>query len=175
MKLFRSFSLLAAIAIASPLAAYASDGTISFSGSLNSSTCTVSSGTSGSFAVNLPSLATSVVTGTGKTGGATPFSISVTGCSGGATATTYFESGANLDAATGQLKNTGVAANVELQLQNADTTVINLSNPTGLQNVHPAAILSNQATSSFIAVYYATGATTAGTVNSSVTYSMVYN
>jgi major type 1 subunit fimbrin (pilin) len=179
MKVLRLSCLLsAAISLVAPLSSYASDGTISFSGTLNASTCTVSSGTSGSFAVPLPSVATSSVTGLGTTGGNTSFSIAITGCTGGSTATAFFEPGAYLDASTGHLKTAtgaGAAANVELQLQNSDTSAIDLSKPSGSQNVAAATISSNQATANFIAVYYATGVTTAGTVNSSVTYSMIYN
>lgn len=164
----------AALAVASFAAAHASDGTLTFSGSLTSSTCSVSAG-SANQTVTLPSLAASTLASAGDTAGAVQFQIAVTGCSGGtATATPYFESGANVTT-TGRLANTGNAGNVEIQLLNASLGVMDLKgvNPSA-QSSTAAAVSGGSATATFVAKYYATGAASAGSVASSVTYSMVY-
>ena len=168
-----ALSLISAAAL--PLVSHASDGTITFAGQLNSTTCTVSSGTSGSFTVTLPTLATTELAASGAVGGSTAFSIAVSGCTTNTTATAYFESGPNVDTASGRLKNTGTATNVQLQLLTSSGSVINTTAASGSQNVTGATIASGSATGNFAAQYYATGATAAGTVASSITYSMIYN
>jgi len=166
---------IAAAAVLLAQGAQASDGTISFTGALQAATCTITGG--GNQTVTLPTLATSTLAAAGATGGDTFFNIAVTGCTGGlTTATAYFEAGANVDSVTGRLKNTGAAANVQIQVLNGSGSVVNLAGATTVaQSTTAASLTSNAGTQSFIARYYATGATTAGAVTSSVTYSMVYN
>lgn len=173
MKL-HTLALAAAAALLSQ-AALASDGTITFTGALQNATCTITGG--GNQTVTLPTLATSVLNSAGQTAGDTYFNISVTGCSAGLTgANAYFEAGGNIDTTTGRLKNTGAAGNVQLQLLNGNGTVINLAGvTTAAQNTTATTLVSNAGTQTFIARYYATGATSAGSVASSVTYSMVHN
>jgi major type 1 subunit fimbrin (pilin) len=109
----------------------------------------------------------------GATAGDTLFNISLTGCSA-TTATAYFEAGANTDASTGRLKTN--ATNLQIQLLNASGSAINVAGAsTAAQATSAVNVSSGSGTQSFIARYYATGATSAGAVTSSVTYSMVYN
>ena len=166
---------IAAAAILVAQGAQASDGTITFNGQLTNATCTITGG--GNQTVTLPTLSTATLASTGNTAGDTLFDIKLTGCSAGvATATAYFEAGANTDAVTGRLKSTGTASNVQIQLLNSNGSLVNVAAPSVAgQGTQAATITSNAGTQSFIARYYATGATTAGTVASSVTYSMVYN
>lgn len=165
---------IAAVAALSQ-AAQASDGTITFNGALQNATCTITGG--GNQTVTLPTLSTASLASAGTTAGDTLFNIAVTGCTAGLTsANAYFEAGGNIDTATGRLKNTGAATNVQIQLLNGNGSVVNLAGSTSAaQSTVAAALTSGAGTQSFIARYYATGATTAGSVASSVTYSMVYN
>jgi major type 1 subunit fimbrin (pilin) len=170
----RKIAFASAALVASHLA-QASDGTITFTGALQSATCTITGG--GNQTVALPTLSTSSLSSTGSTAGDTSFSISVTGCTAGlTTASAYFESGINVNATTGRLKNGGAAGNVELQLLNGSGTTINLAGvTTAAQGATAANLNSSAGAQTFIARYYATGATTPGSVSSSVTYSLVYN
>lgn len=169
-----------ALAIAAsllPLVTHASDGTVAFSGELKAETCTITGPSS--FTVNLPTVPASSLANMWDIAGNTQFSISVTGCSVGLTgANVYFEHGANVLSAHGTLKNNGTAANVELGLYSvASNEVIDLAPPgtftqyTQLTNN----LSSNAARLDFIVAYVANGVVTPGTVQSSVTYSMVYN
>lgn len=174
MKIRTLATIAAAIALAQ--GAHASDGTITFNGALTASTCTITGG--GNQTVTLPTLSTAMLATAGATAGGTAFSISVTACTAGlTTAKAYFEAGVNTDLATGRLKSTGAAANVQIQVLNGDTgAVMNLAAPSVAAQGGPAGGLTAGAgTENYIAQYYATGATTAGPVTSSVTYSMVYN
>lgn len=170
----RTLAIAATAAAGLCQGAQASDGTITFNGALQTTTCTITGG--GNQTVTLPTLATSALPSAGTTAGGTGFSIAVTGCSSGTTATAYFEAGANTNMTTGRLVNTGAAGNVEIQVLNASGTVVNLAGSSvAAQGATAANISGGAATENFIARYYATGATTAGAVTSSVTYSMIYN
>jgi type 1 fimbria pilin len=78
------------------------------------------------------------------------------------------------------LKNTassGAATNVELSLFTTSGQPIDLAPPTGLGQYQPftSNLTANAGRLDFIAAYMANGTATPGTVQSSVTYSMVYN
>lgn len=173
----QTLGLAAALAMAVS-SAQASDGTINFAGQLQTSTCAVSAA-SANQTVTLPTLATTNLTTAGQTGGATTFSIAVAGCPTGVgaptTFTTYFETNSNVDLTNGNLKSTGTATGVQLRLSNAGGGAIRLDKPTGSQNVTQATLSAGAGTANYFAEYYATGATSAGTVASSITYSMIYN
>lgn len=174
-----SLSALGAASLAFILpAAHATDGTINFAGQLQTSTCAVSAA-SANQTVTLPTLATTNLNAANLTAGSTAFAVSVSGCPVGAgaptTFTTYFEANSNVDLVTGRLKNTGTASNVQLRLSNATGGTIDLSKPTGSQNVTATTLSAGAGTANFFAEYFATGAASAGTVASNITYSMVYN
>jgi major type 1 subunit fimbrin (pilin) len=175
MKKIHILGVAISAAMCVPMAAQASDGTITFTGVLNTTTCTVTTGTNGSFGVVLPTLATSTLAAAGVTAGTTAFSISVGSCAGPGSFTTFFESGASTDP-TGRLNSTGVATNVQLQLLNSDNSIINAAAAPGAQGVIAAPITGTPGvgTARFAVRYYATGVTTAGSVGSAVTYSMSY-
>lgn len=179
MKKLHLLALAISTVLCVPLAAQASDGTITFKGLLNTSTCTVTAPATGSFLVTLPTLPASTLSANGKTAGDTGFSITVAGCAAGTSSfTPFFESGATTDAASGRLNLTvaSTATNVQLQLLNFDSTPINVANAAASQGVIPTAFISGAttATGRYIVRYYATGAAGAGSVNSSLTYSMTY-
>lgn len=166
--------LLFAFAVFVPLMAQASDGTITIAGTVTTATCTITA--PASFTVTLPTMSTAQLGAAGVTAGNTNFSVAVTGCTGSpATATMYFEAGANVNTVNGRLNNTGSAANVQIQLLNASGVVVDLSKAAGAQNATAASIVSNAATMSYTARYYATAAAGVGTVASTITYSVIYN
>ncbi len=169
-------SLAAACGALAP-AALAADGTITINGKVLSSTCTVSNATAGNVAVTLPDVVYSTFSGSGSVAGLTPFSLNLTGCptapSGVVVAAQF--SGSNIDASTGALKNGSGTSNVEVQLTNSAGTAINLStNPTP---VNAAISSTGAATLGYQAQYFqpSTTAITAGTVNTSVDFTLTYN
>lgn len=173
-------SILASLAVASvlPLSAYAVDGNLNIEGSVTASTCKINAGTSPVVVdVHLPTVSTAALPSNASTAGRTGFSIALTNCSAAVTkAQTYFESGPTVNAASNNLRlsGSGAAANVELQLLNADASKIMLGNPYATQNSQQVNVTSGAATLNYFAEYYATGAAGAGTANSSVAFSMVY-
>jgi major type 1 subunit fimbrin (pilin) len=182
---------ISAFAVGATLAALsghalASDGTITFTGSVDASTCTVvTTGTGGSFTVALPQVSSGTLAAVGKTAGDTAFTIKLTGCSDIAgNVSTNFEAGTATDLSTGRLNNTtlaGGATNVQIQLLNATNgSPIVVGSPGASQNSQSVALTSDGATPptgiatlNYFARYYATGASTAGSVSSLVTYSMI--
>jgi len=171
-----------------PVAAQASDGTITFKGKLVSTTCTISvNGGSNSATVSLPTVATTALTSAGQIAGGTRFSIVLSACSkqtGSAVA--YFEPGDGVNSADNNLRNTETttpAGNVEVQLTNLTGTPIKIgdkasqeamSTGTPPTPLNGATIVNGAATLSYVASYYATGQSTTGAVTASVTYSIDY-
>jgi major type 1 subunit fimbrin (pilin) len=180
----KSVIAIAAIATAAlGQAAYAADGTVNFVGKLEAQTCTIDVNgtvTPAIATVTLPTVSTGLLAAAGQTTGQTGFIIGLKNCVGpAASAAAFFESGATVDLASGNLKTAtgaGAADNVQLQLVDASTgTAIqagNVSQHAGTTQVTLDA--SGNANLPYAVQYFATGATTAGTVNSSVTYSINY-
>lgn len=177
-----SFALLTAI-VAAP-AAMAADGTITFNGTVSATTCSIAAGGgatgSNNMTVTLPTVSAAALNATGSTAGRTPFSIVLTGCSGSSTqVSTFFENGTLVDQATGQLAlSTGsTAQNVEVALLNNSQDAIVVGAPTlSGQKSQTVALNSGGSTAlNYFAEYIATGgAATPGTVNTTVSYSLVY-
>jgi len=171
-------SLVAAGILATASAsAVASDGTITFTGNVESQTCTVSvNGGDSSATVTLPTVASSVLATEGETAGSTAFTISLTACtdtSGSVYA--YFEQGANVDTTTGKLTNTGTATNVQVQLKDSVSNILNIGSDDQTTSPTTSGLSTDGSTTlSYSAEYYATGAATSGTVSTSVTYSISY-
>jgi major type 1 subunit fimbrin (pilin) len=170
-------------ALALPGLAQASDGTITFEGALVSSTCTVKlNGLAASGTVTLPTVATTALPLAGNTAGATRFTLEINDCTAvtGLTENTvnaFFESGAGVDPATGNLLNTGTATNVVVQLfpENNLTTQIK-PGETSQAEATDILLSATSGTLNYIAQYYATAdSPAAGTFISTVTYSLVYN
>ena len=162
--------------LASAGTAHASDGTITFSGAVTGSTCTVKlNGGSASGTVTLPTVSTSALPSTGSTAGSTPFTLDVSNCTftGTTAGTAYFEAGANVNATTGRLANTGGAGNVELQLYLGSNYASKVA--AGQSNQNAATPLTGDGQLRYGVEYYATGAATAGSVASTVTYSLIYS
>lgn len=171
-------ALVIAMSLSASMVAAASVGTVTFNGNINSNTCAVkiNNGTADA-TVTLPTVSSSVLAAAGQTAGATNFSMDLSGCSTGIGAATavraYFESGANVNAANGNLKNNGTATNVEVQLLDNAGTVLKAGDNS--QRSNPGTALTAGAASLvYSAQYVATAAAGAGTVDTSVTYSIDY-
>jgi major type 1 subunit fimbrin (pilin) len=168
----------AANAVTSP------SGTINFNGRVVANSCVITvtggsasaAGGAASGAVTLPTVYTTDFSGAGSVTGSTPFTVSLTGCDPSFTsAQTLWNAGSNLSASGGRLKN-GAGSNVDVQLLNASNVAMDLSKGTATaQNSPSVGFTSGSATLSYSAQYYATAAaTTAGAVNTSVQFTMVY-
>lgn len=156
------------------------DGTITITGKVIAQTCTVNSNGSGTAnaTVALPSVLTTNLATTGAVAGKTPFSIVIAGCDAALTTAQAFWSGANIDASTGNLKNaTGAGnSNVQVQMLNASNAVMPLNGATAAaQNSQVVNLASGGATLNYAAQYVAaSAAATAGAVNTSVAFTVIY-
>lgn len=174
---------LAAVATCSALAprsASAVDGTITITGKVVSSTCTINNAANpASIAVTLPTVSVSSLNTVGSVAGRTPFNIALSGCDKtAAKASAYFEPGPNIST-IGNLKNSpaaGSAVGVEVQLLNSDASTIKLGaqGDAAAQNSAAVTLASNAGTLSYYAQYYAAAAVTAGAVSTNVQFTMQY-
>lgn len=170
-------SLLLAGATMASQAAFAANGTITFTGNVTAQTCTINGTGSNNFTVTLPTVSASTLATSGQTAGRTPFSIVLTACSpASGKVHAYFEPGSTVDPATGNLVlAAGGATNVQIGLLNNDLTAIKLGAADASQNSKSVDVsAAGGATLPFQAQYIATGVATAGAANSSVMYTLVY-
>ncbi|PVZ79533.1 fimbrial protein [Serratia sp. S1B] len=171
---------LAAVLGSINLAQAASTGTITFNGELTANTCDVIvDGQAADATVVLPTVGTNQLTTAGQTAGRTNFNMALSNCSGTlTTASAFFEAGPSVDLVTGHLNNTtGSATGVALQLRDgssASQAVIKVGDASQVQNTIYKDISSGSTTLSYEVEYYANAPTTAGTVVSSVVYSIQY-
>lgn len=174
------------LAMAPATLAAVPDGTITFSGSVTASTCTVKGPTSAgsnNFTVTLPTVSANSLTanGTGAyASSATPFTMTLSACPAGAKVGAQFYSAANADTLTGNgtLKGTGVTG-VDVQLLDSGSTPVTIGTtaPTGNANVtDQTTVASGGATLAYSAQYYATSAYAGagGTVSTTVNYVINY-
>ncbi|EUC18405.1 major type 1 subunit fimbrin (pilin) [Burkholderia sp. YR290] len=192
-KHFRSISMqkrilsTAAIGLMAFLstAAHAADGTITITGSVTDTTCSINStasGTAADVAVVLPTVQAGSLAAAGATAGMSNLGdirLMLSGCSGAATkAVARFENGPTVDQSSGYLTNQASASpaqNVQVRLLNANTQPINIL--TGGNNTlatNGATITGGAATLNYFAQYYATGKAQPGNVNTSIQYTMQY-
>lgn len=174
----RIFAVL--LAAAATQSAFASDGTINFNGELVASTCTVNvNGTVGPTAatVTLPKVSAAQLKTAGAVAGQTGFNVTLSACTGTSTkAAAFFEAGAGVDPLTQNLKVSGGATNVQLQL--VDATNGNVIKAGDFSQATLTTKVTKNATGNTIlpyaVQYISTGVATAGLVNSTVTYSITY-
>ncbi|MGI3022846.1 fimbrial protein [Vibrio alginolyticus] len=156
----------------------ASTGTITFVGEVTDTTCDVAvEGGSADSTVTMPTVSSSNLANVGDTAGRVEFDITLSSCSSAAQgAYAFFESGANVDSSTGRLTNTGSATNVDLQILDVANayTPIKVGNTLQHSDSVATAISGDTARLNYAVEYYASGASTAGDVNSSVTYTISY-
>lgn len=164
----------------------ANDGTITFTGSIADTTCEISGGDETNpnqgtnFSVHLPPVSLTALSGSGKYAGDTRFYINLSGenCQNNKVANVVFEraQSSQVDSTTGYLKNhvhTGAATNVQVRILNQDKTPLNLN----LLNAEhqPVSIAGNTAQFKYWGQYASVnGASTAGTVETEVIYSITY-
>ena len=178
-------------ALLGPVAAFAAgefgQGTITFTGSIIEAPCSISAADS-ALNIDLGQISRKDLVGAGKFSASVPITIHLTGCSfetdTGASANANGKlskvgvsfAGTTSDAAKGMLTNTGNAANVAVQILGKDNaTAVNF-------NTAPTSATAQQLTAgntnvlNFFARLASTAATgvTAGTVSSSVTYTLTY-
>lgn len=176
-KTFKWMAALAAI-VGPAGVAQASDGTISFSGSVVNASCTVKVNNSAASAtVNLPTVSQATLGANGEVAGATRFTVNLSGCTTGRTVNVYFEAGSTVDPITGNLINGGTAGNVQVQLLTNSGSAISVGSSSQATSTGVTTTASPSVTGgvlNYSAQYYATGASTAGSVTTSVTYSLTY-
>lgn len=168
--------ILAASALAlGSVAAHAADGTVTINGKVTDQTCKVSAN-SKDITVTLPTVGVGSLATAGTTAGRTPFTINLENCKAGQVSA-FFETGGNVDAASGRLNNTGGASNVQVQLLSDSSVVIPVLANAAQAPVTTKATVAKDADSAalnYYAEYYATGAATAGNVATSVKYTINY-
>jgi major type 1 subunit fimbrin (pilin) len=161
--------------------ANAADGTINFNGELVNQTCTIAVDGVVSPAiatVTLPTISTGLLTAAGQSEGRTGFNIQLSNCVGTATtAAAFFNAGSTVDPVSGNLNNmTGTATNVQLQLVDQQGGAVIKAGSTGqiTSTTRNTIDGTGAANMPYAVQYFATGATTPGTVVSSVTYNVDY-
>ncbi|WP_168791901.1 fimbrial protein [Paraburkholderia aromaticivorans] len=165
--------------------AHAADGTITFTGSISDTTCSINGVTSGNpadIAVTLPPVPAGALASAGATAGTTnagAIQMQLTGCSGAATkAIARFENGSTVDQSNGYLANQSMVApaqNVEIRLLNTNMQPINILTESNNDiSANGAPITAGNATVKYFAQYFATGKAAAGSVSSSIQYTMQY-
>ncbi|MDS7928283.1 fimbrial protein [Acinetobacter sp. V102_4] len=177
----KKLALITALSIVGITNAQAEDGTITINGSVTDATCKISTPAGTHFNVTLPTVSKQTLFNVGSTAGRTPFQINLENCSEGKVAT-YFEPGPTVDFNSGRLlnQNTAGAQNVDIQLLGSNNQVIPVlaaavaegaaqTNSQWVDVVEGGSVDLN-----YYAEYYATGAATAGEVNTSVQYTIIY-
>ncbi|WP_380182583.1 fimbrial protein [Kalamiella sp. sgz302252] len=171
-----AISTLSAVAVLAALntnALAADTGIVNFTGDIISPTCAVVPA-DGTYNVPLPAVSVALLSSAGDTTDNIGFTISLTECN---TATNnvyaFFEAGPNVNA-DGKLTNNGSAGNVAVELVDANGNVINVGSEEQAANPATVAVSDGSASLSYSARYIATGAATAGSIDTSVTYSIAY-
>ncbi|HCI6023026.1 TPA: type 1 fimbrial protein [Klebsiella quasipneumoniae subsp. quasipneumoniae] len=169
--------------------ATANGGTINFTGKVTDVTCTVKlNGGTNSGTVALPPVSTASLAKAGDIAGTTAFTVSLDNCksagatiNAGKTAAVFFEAGADVDSATGLLLNhkSGGADKVALELVDNSNVSHNaiIAGDAAQQSKNTKINIDPQGSTilPYAVRYHATGVATAGDVESSVVYSVMYN
>ncbi|UTO18231.1 type 1 fimbrial protein [Acinetobacter sp. Z1] len=175
----KKLALIATLSVVGIANAQAADGTITINGLVTDKTCDISNPTGKDIIVTLPTVSKQTLANAGDVAGRTPFQINLKNCSEGKVAT-YFEPGATVDFNTGRLLNQNAAGakNVNVQLLGSNNLFIPVraAGSNGAQENSQWADVTATGTAdlNYYAEYYATGASTAGQVNTSVQYTIIY-
>lgn len=182
MKKALTVTTFIAASLVTSMGAFASDGTITITGTVTDSACQVDvNGGVADATVTLPTVSTSSLAADGDVAGATPIVMSLSGCPATGHVRAYFET-QNVDVATGYLVNnakTGAAANVQVQVLNAiDGSAIDLRdnlNNNFVDFVDDGDGTTGSATLNYAAQYVAVnGAASAGGVETALVYTLDY-
>ncbi|HEF5874735.1 TPA: type 1 fimbrial protein [Burkholderia cenocepacia] len=171
-------SIATAVMAFAPLAAHAYDGTVTFSGALTGASCEIKvNGANNNGTVQLPTVGAGQLAAKGKTSGATNFKIQLSKCqNAGQTVRAFFEAGPNVDNTDGTLINraaSNAAKNVAVQLLDTQGNPLKAGDD-GQRAVAPVALKDGAADLIYSAQYIAQDKTEAGSVSTSVTYSIDY-
>ncbi|ENX22183.1 hypothetical protein F892_01424 [Acinetobacter vivianii] len=175
----KKLALIAALSVVGIAQAQAADGTITINGLVTDKTCDIITPAGKDFTVALPTVSKQTLANSGDVAGRTPFQINLANCSEGKVAT-YFEPGATVDFNTGRLLNQAAsgAKNVDVQLLGSNNQVIPVlaagSNGAQENSQWVDVVEGGAADLNYYAEYYATGASTAGEVTTSVQYTIIY-
>lgn len=175
LKAITSALLIAGLAAPS---AFASTGTITFTGSITNVTCTVDGGAPGNgpdFTVNIGAVNAADFANVGDTSGNTGYRIYIgkageTTCTDGTKVWASYDTGSTVDPVTGALKTAGAATGVQIRLFDKNGKPIDIWSDTqdGVKEI----VADNQAVLAYSASYQRTGNINAGAANSSVTYTV---
>jgi major type 1 subunit fimbrin (pilin) len=177
-----AMSLIAVSTALACVTAYATPasngGVVTINGELVANTCDVTgNGQGNNFTVTLPTVSASTLSEAGSSSGRTGFPIALTNCTPATgNVHTFWEYGANT-LSDGNLKSNGTATSVEVRLYdyNGSEKVLDVSKADGAQGSQNVAISSGNANLQYAAEYFSpAGGAGAGTVTTTVTYSIVY-
>lgn len=178
MKKFM-LTAMAGMAIVGASGAFAADGTITITGQVVDASCDVSvNGNVGDATVVLPSVSKIALANAGDVSGSTPVSLSLSGCPAAGSVRAYFEA-QNVDQATGNLKNNASgtpATNVQVQVTDSSGAEIDLRDNTNNNFVDFTDDGDGNGTANldYAVQYVATGAATAGAIDTALVYSLDY-
>lgn len=159
--------------------AHASDGSITFTGSITTQTCTINgsaAGTPNNQTVTLPTVSQSALASAGAYAGRTPFKLTLTNCSG-TKARTLFELGNTVDTASGALINQDSSgSDAQVAILSDSFNMIDLSTNNNSQTIDlQGEDGAKTGTLQYYAQYYAKAPVTkGGAVQTSVQFSMYY-
>ncbi len=175
----KKIALLAAITITGISAANAADGTININGLVTDKTCDIVTPQGKDLTVTLPTVSKQTLAKAGDVAGRTPFTINLANCSEGKVAT-YFEPGTTVDFTSGRLNNQDIAGakNVQVQLlgsNNKFVPVLAADKSAAQTNSQWVDVADTGSVDlNYYAEYFATGASSAGKVTTSVQYTIIY-
>lgn len=167
------------------LPAFAADGTITLTGEITGTTCSISGGAGAApgagpdFAIALHKVQASALKAAGQTAGVKPFFIQVGSCPKDTVVAVLFESSSPaINPATGNLVNQAPATPepakfVEVQIVDGVTNQP-LDLRLGLSSSTATVPDGGAVTLPFAAQYFATGAATAGQISTQVLYSVTF-
>ena len=182
-KRLLSAALIAGLGMAFVPGANAADGTITITGKIMSQSCSVKiNGGAASDTVILPAIAKDAFAADGDTAGDTKFTIDLSGCDtqfSSLNAAAVFDATGHVDATTHNLlTDAGVGAATGIQIQLTDdlgTSPIDLTGTDAASQNSPSVdVHSGTGTLKYQARYYSKGVVGAGTVNTTVAYTIAY-
>lgn len=167
------FALVLALGLASGSAFAASSGTITIKGQVMDQTCTIVGAADQT--VTLATVAKADLAALGEEAAKQSFTIQLENCAAGDVFAFFSADTASLiDPATNTLVNQGGATNVNVALYEENGNQIRLGDSTYIYADTKTVAVDGTATLMYSAGYYATGASTAGTVSAVANYTISY-
>ena len=148
--------------------------TITFQGTIDSNTCAVNVGGTASPTITLPTVGVASLDSVGKTAGATPFTINISGCSTTADDIAVRFSAHNPDGANLGITPASTATGVSVQLLSGSAGSSPIVFNTGIATSATSTTSGGSATYNLTAQYYAKAGATAGSVTAVTDYEVIY-